>query len=820
MGHIRKPLQTSLTTSTGIASSQVKLRQSDRLVRIGHILTATWVVLAAIATSANVGLVQIIESETQSLFFEIRGAIEPPKDIVILAIDEQSLSVPEQYYQTNPQQYSDLKPLQAWPWQRRAYALVIDKLMKAGVRSVALDIVFASPSSYGTQDDRAFAQVLQRYPGRVTLAAEYEQLKLRQGSLIQLTQPERLFWTTPMSLGFVNFPVEPDGRIHRFASAFPKLLAEKSPRQFENFDALKVSIPSFEQAVVAASLGGAGGSGGSGGEFSIQNSPAPAPSPLAPPKGDRIYFYGPAGTFEQIPFWHVLDLDNWNTYLQQGKYFKDKIVLIGATAAALQDLHKAPFSQSWLYPQRLAGVEIQASSIATLLEGRAMREAIGHPQMRGVLVLLFLGGSALLLIVFKRPLTRWGLALGFAIAWGSISYTLFTYQYLILPTAIPMIAIAVCGSTYLVTGSISENLRNQQERSLEDDSSSPLVQDVINQLDEPQDRLQQRDPVTSGKILGGRYKIVKVLGNGGFSETYVAEDNQRPGNPLCVVKQLKPANNHPKQLQIARRLFQLEAETLEKLGKHDQIPQLLAYFEQDEEFYLVQEYVVGHPLNWELKPGKPISEAEAIEILHDLLQILEFVHNHNVIHRDIKPSNIMRRHSDRKLVLIDFGAVKQVTTQLLEPGEKTNLTVSIGTHGYAPSEQNAGRAFFSSDIYAVGMTAIKALTGLAPHELELDVTTGELLWIDKVQISPQLAEILNKMVLHDFRRRYSSASVALNALTKFIDSTKSLLSNLFDNNETAEDLDTPTAVWISDSTKIPDSATRRLPDSSPLDLSE
>ncbi len=184
--------------------------------------------------------------------------------------------------------------------------------------------------------------------------------------------------------------------------------------------------------------------------------------PLAPQKSDRINFYDPAGTFEQIPFWHVLDPDNWNTYLQQGKYFKDKIVLIGATAAALQDLHKAPFSESWLYPQRIAGVEIQASSIATLLEKRAIREAIGHPQMRGVLVLLFLGGSVVLLTLLKSSLTRWGMGLGFAIAWGSISYTLFTYQYLILPTAIPMIAIALCGTTYLVTGTMSENLRNRQ----------------------------------------------------------------------------------------------------------------------------------------------------------------------------------------------------------------------------------------------------------------------------------------------------------------------------------------------------------------------
>ncbi len=301
----------------------------------------------------------------------------------------------------------------------------------------------------------------------------------------------------------------------------------------------------------------------------------------------------------------------------------------------------------------------------------------------------------------------------------------------------------------------------------------------------------------------------------------MAEDSQRPGNPLCVVKQLKPACERPQHLQVARRLFQLEAETLEKLGKHDQIPQLLAYFEQDEEFYLVQEYIVGHPLSWELKPGKPIGETVAIEILPDLLQILAFVHSQNVIHRDIKPSNIMRRHSDRKLVLIDFGAVKLVSTQLPQSNGKTSLTVSIGTHGYAPSEQNAGHAFFSSDIYAVGMTVIKALTGLAPHELQLDPDTGEILWIDKVQISSELAEILSKMVRYDFRQRYVSAIDALIAVNNLLVSPRKSLvcSNLFSNSESTEDLDTPTAVWISESTEMPDFTTNLLA-ASPLNSFE
>ena len=279
----RKPPQTQPTGETGKASSQVKARQSLRLDRCSHILTGAWVVLASMATSANLGLIQIVESQTQSLFFELRGAVAPPNDIAILAIDEQSLSVPAQYYRTNPQQYSDLKPLQAWPWHRGAYAQAIERLMAAGARSVALDVVFAGQSAYGAADDRALAQVLQRYAGKVTLAAQYEQLQLRQGGLIQLTQPQRLFWTKPMSLGFVNFPLEADGKIHRFASEFPKLLAQKNQAQFDKFDSLKVAIPSFERAVVTASFAGGTRGQGDKGNSELSHSPlATHHSPLVP----------------------------------------------------------------------------------------------------------------------------------------------------------------------------------------------------------------------------------------------------------------------------------------------------------------------------------------------------------------------------------------------------------------------------------------------------------------------------------------------------------------------------------------------------------
>ena len=160
-----------------------------------------------------------------------------------------------------------------------------------------------------------------------------------------------------------------------------------------------------------------------------------------------------------------------------------------------------------------------------------------------------------------------------------------------------------------------------------------------------------------GQTLAGRYHIIKHLGGGGFSQTYLAEDKKRSGNPRCVVKQLKPYYNDPQTLQIARRLFKTETETLHLLGTHPLIPELLDSFEENQEFYLVQELIEGKDLSKELIPGKRFSEPEVIAILQNIIEILVFVQQHKVIHRDIKPPNLMRRNSDKKIFLIDFGAV-------------------------------------------------------------------------------------------------------------------------------------------------------------------
>ncbi|NER95539.1 MAG: protein kinase [Symploca sp. SIO1B1] len=153
----------------------------------------------------------------------------------------------------------------------------------------------------------------------------------------------------------------------------------------------------------------------------------------------------------------------------------------------------------------------------------------------------------------------------------------------------------------------------------------------------------------SGQLLDGRYRIIQFLGAGGFGKTYIAEDTKLY-DARCVVKQLQPTSTDPTTLQVARRLFKSEAKILYQLGNHEQIPRLLAYFEENQEFYLVQELIAGHDLSEELTPGKKLSESYVIALLQNLLETLAFVHQHHVIHRDIKPPNLIRRQQDGKIV--------------------------------------------------------------------------------------------------------------------------------------------------------------------------
>ena len=281
------------------------------------------------------------------------------------------------------------------------------------------------------------------------------------------------------------------------------------------------------------------------------------------------------------------------------------------------------------------------------------------------------------------------------------------------------------------------------------------------------------------QLLDGRYQIIEVIETGEFGQTYLAKDIRRPGEPQCFVKHLRPGTTEPKLINTTRRLFQKEAEVLEKLGQHDQIPQLFAYFEENEEFFLVESFVAGHSLSTEIVPGKPLTEEKMIPLLKELLEILVFVHGQGVIHRDIKPANLIRRYSDNKLVLIDFGSVKEIhIAQRQAP-----VTVRIGTLEYMPIEQFQYNPQLNSDIYALGMIGIQAMTGLPAYDLPKlrdlkNSNKGEIVWRHLATCSQALADVLDNMVRYDFRERYQSAAEALADLRKIGDRSRARIPKL------------------------------------------
>ena len=269
-----------------------------------------------------------------------------------------------------------------------------------------------------------------------------------------------------------------------------------------------------------------------------------------------------------------------------------------------------------------------------------------------------------------------------------------------------------------------------------------------------------------------RYIIERELGRGGFGVTYLARDTQLPNNPYRVIKEITPSPRL--SLDQNRERFEYEANALYTLGSHSQIPQLFARFEQNNNFYIVQEYIIGENLRDRFESGLRLSSQQLIDFLLDILEVLKFVHRHNKIHRDLKPANIIQREEDGKLVLIDFGAVKEIATLKYTPTGEYRTSIAIGAPGYMPAEQSNCNPQYNSDIYALGITAIRAITGLLPpspgsyndsevtNSMQIDSHTGEVLWknllsqADSTNIDSRLEAILNKMVRYNFCDRYQS----------------------------------------------------------------
>ncbi len=264
-------------------------------------------------------------------------------------------------------------------------------------------------------------------------------------------------------------------------------------------------------------------------------------------------------------------------------------------------------------------------------------------------------------------------------------------------------------------------------------------------------------------LLRDRYQILRFIGQGGFGKTFLAADVSHLHPSLCVIKQL---NAKRQNSSMGRKLFQREARILGAIGDNCHIPQLIDYFEEQQQFYLVQDYIYGQNLQQEVTKQGVLDETQTKQVLEELLLILQQVHSHNIIHRDVKPSNIIRRQKDGKLILIDFGMVEEKNSDFTSKNlaEIALSEYSVGTRGYAPPEQLALRPVYASDIYSLGVTAIYLMQGKTPANIGLNPMTGEVMWLKDLEIRDSFAKILLKMLNISVEHRYQSAEEVLHAL--------------------------------------------------------
>ena len=267
----------------------------------------------------------------------------------------------------------------------------------------------------------------------------------------------------------------------------------------------------------------------------------------------------------------------------------------------------------------------------------------------------------------------------------------------------------------------------------------------------------------TGDLLAQRFYILRELGSGGFATTYLALDEQSPDRSKCAVKQLQPRFNSSSVWASAKERLATEAMVLQWLGKHPQIPEFIGHFEENKQFYLVLEFIEGEEFEQEVH-RRMLNETQAIQFLYDILGILDSVHHQGIIHRDIKPSNLIRRKKDGKMILIDFGAVKEIGTLVFDSSKHETQTQIIGTPGYMPPEQNNGKPVYSSDLYALGKTVIFGLTDKSPTEWQFDESGMDSAWNKKIAISEAFLKVIDRLTEDNTSKRYRSAREVLRDL--------------------------------------------------------
>lgn len=739
---------------------------------LGVSLSVTGLVLGA----KNLGWWEMGELAAYDQGVRWRSPVAPDPRLLIVAITEE-----------------DLNTLKVWPLPDRTIAKVIQKLTDAKAKIVGLDVFRANPVEPGHAD------LVKIWNSNDVIIPGCHHRNLKNPGI---AGPPGI---PPEQLGFVDVLLDRDSIVRRallFMSRNPK-----SPCTSET----SLSLQLAQEYLIRQHQ--------FKGRFDPDRHFHIASAHFRPiSSADGGYQHAESGGYQILLNYRsphnvakIVTISDVLNDRVDPKFIKDRIVLIGSTASSLKDEFLTPYSAGKAEDATMPGVmvhaQITSQIVSTVLDkqplwwfipdwaeglwigswcvtGSLLAWYIRHP----VRLFIAASGAAILLVggfavAFAHagwiPVVSPFVGL-FASSIGVLGLTSYRSQQqqqdmaslaneqaqaiaelkLLLSQSAPAVSAPVAPPTALPPTAFSETTM-----------TAPVAGDTTSDLTipyQPNPTLKQAQTpnptptvgaLPPNYLLDGRYQTEYTLGAGGFGVTYLARDTKRPGKPQCVIKQLVPARRDANFVNLARRLFNTEAEILSRLGHHAQIPHLLAYFEHQQEFYLVQEFIDGTPLDRELEGAtEPWTEAQVVDLLRQLLPVLGFIHSQFVIHRDLKPGNIIRDRERGKLVVIDFGAVKEIQPQVANDVDRT---ISIGTRGYTPPEQYAGQPNYTSDIYALGTIAIEALTNTHPRYLPVDETTGNLIWHDLAAVSPELAQVLDKMVAYHFRDRYQSATAVL-----------------------------------------------------------